>query len=203
MKAVGRFIVLDGPSGVGKTTVASRLCARLRDGGWAVHPTKEPSRTKLGDLARHGTDEYRGLTLACMVTADRYYHLEAEVRPAVAAGKVVVSDRYLATSLVLQRLDGVSPEFIWTINRYADRPDLVIILTGDPIRSRDRAAVRGIHSRFHRGGVEAGHIENELYGQVANELTAAAWPVHRHDVSDQTPDEVVSALWPQVLPLLP
>ncbi|MCI4064512.1 dTMP kinase [Micromonospora sp. R77] len=194
----GRFVVVDGPSGVGKTTVAALLARLLADAGRPVHATKEPTHTALGSAARYGTDDYRGLTLACLVTADRYHHLETEVRPALAAGKMVICDRYLPTSLVLQRLDGVDPDYLWSLNRYVDRPDLTIILTGDPTRSRARAAERGIHSRFHRGGPAAGAEERDLYVQVAEELAGAGFVVHRHDVGEQQPDEVARMLFAQV-----
>ncbi|WP_308042506.1 dTMP kinase [Micromonospora sp. PLK6-60] len=194
----GVFVVVDGPSGVGKTTVAALLTRLLASEGWPVHPTKEPTNSELGRTARHGTDEYRGLALACLVTADRYHHLETEIRPALKAGKIVVCDRYLPTSLVLQRLDGVESDYIWRLNRYADRPDLTIILTGDPTRSRTRAAERGIHSRFHRGGPEAGRQERDLYVQVAEELIGVGFRVHLHDVGEQFPDQVAAALLAEV-----
>ncbi|MGW4498595.1 dTMP kinase [Micromonospora sp. NPDC004336] len=198
----GSFIVVDGPSGVGKTTITALLADSLAADGWLVHPTKEPTRTRLGQTARYGTDDYHGLTLACLVAADRYHHLETEIRPALAAGKIVLCDRYLATSLVLQRLDGVDPTFIWDLNRLADRPDLTVVLTGDPNQSRSRAAARGIHSRFHRGGVDAGRREMELYVMVSAELSEAGFPVHVHDVGAQSPEEVVAALLDPVRALL-
>lgn len=198
----GCFVVLDGPSGVGKTTVTSLLAGLLRNAGWSVHQTKEPTHTTLGQTARYGTDEYRGLTLACLVAADRYHHLEREIRPALTAGKVVLCDRYLPTSLVLQQLDGVDRDFIWSLNRHADRPDLTVILLGDPTLSRTRAAERGIHSRFHRGGPEAGAREKELYAKVAGELAATGFAVHVHEVGEQKPNAVVAALFTRVRALL-
>ncbi|WP_320064984.1 dTMP kinase [Micromonospora sp. RTGN7] len=198
----GRFVVIDGPSGVGKTTVTALLADLVAAEGHQVHRTKEPTLTRLGETARYGTDDYHGLTLACLVTADRYHHLETEVRPALAAGKVVLCDRYLATSLVLQRLDGVEGDFVWALNRYADRPDLTIILTGDPTRSRTRAAARGIHSRFHRGGPEAGRRERERYDQVAVELAEAGFPVHLHEVGEQKPADLAAELLIRVRLLL-
>jgi dTMP kinase len=94
--------------------------------------TKEPSDSALGKLARQGTDEYRGLVLACLVAADWYYHLEHDIRPALRAGYVVICDRYVPTSLVLQRIDGVEPAFLSQVNQYADKPDLTVVLTGEP-----------------------------------------------------------------------
>ncbi len=198
----GRFVVVDGPSGVGKTTASALLADLVAAEGWQVHRTKEPTHSRLGETARYGTDDYHGLALACLVTADRYHHLETEVRPALAAGKVVICDRYLATSLVLQRLDGVDGEFIWTLNRYVDRPDLTIILTGDPTQARARAAARGIHSRFHRGGPAAGREERERYEQVAVELTDAGFPTHLQEIGEQRPEEVAAGLLLRVRLLL-
>ncbi|MFG2051301.1 dTMP kinase [Micromonospora sp. NPDC048935] len=198
----GRFIVLDGPSGVGKTTVTALLTRLLTDAGWSVHQTKEPTTTAIGQTARYGTDEYRGLTLACLVTADRYHHLDTEIRPALDADKVVLCDRYLPTSLVLQQLDEVDHDYIWALNRYIRLPDLTVILTGDPTRSRNRAAERGIHSRFHRGGAEAGIQERDLYLQVAEELAEAGFPVHVHEIGDQRQDEVAIELFTRIRTLL-
>ena len=148
----GFFAAIDGPSGIGKSTLTGLVADRLTAHGCSVTATKEPTATPLGSLARFGTDDYQGLTLACLVAADRYQHLEHEIRPALQAGRIVLCDRYIASSLVLQRLDGVSPEFVWQLNQHADRPDLSIILSGDASSARERAEKRGLYSRFHRGG---------------------------------------------------
>jgi dTMP kinase len=123
----GFFAAVDGPSGIGKTTITSLLVSRLTARGYPVAATKEPTATALGNLARFGTDDYHGLTLACLVVADRYHHLEHEIRLALQAGQFVLCDRYVASSLVLLRLDGVPPEFLWQLNQHADRPDLTVL----------------------------------------------------------------------------
>ncbi len=199
MTRPGSFVAIDGPNGIGKTTVTALLCERLAAQGWPTLATKEPTATFLGDTARYGTDDYGGLTLACLVTADRYYHLDTEIRPALAEGKLVVCDRYIATSLVLQRLDGVDVPYIWTLNQYAERPDLTIILTGDPARARARAGRRGTYSRFHRGGIAAGKAEARLYQETAQELTERGYPVVSYDVRRRSAEQVVAALVPVIL----
>jgi dTMP kinase len=186
----GFFVAIDGPSGIGKSTLTGLLANRLTAHGCSVMATKEPTATPLGSLARFGTDDYRGLTLACLVAADRYQHLEHEIRPALQAGRLVLCDRYLASSLVLQRLDGVSPEFIWQLNQHADQPDLCIILSGDASCARERAEKRGLYSRFHRGGQVVSMAEAALYTTVAAELAEQGFAVLTHDIGTQTPSEV-------------
>lgn len=142
MKGSGCFLVLDGPSGVGKSTVTALLADRLSSHGYPVVATAEPSPGPIGVFARGGTHRFQGLSLACLVAADRYHHLDTEIRPALRAGKIVMCDRYLPTSLVLQPLDQVPPTFVWQLNLPVDPPDLTIILTGDPQECVSRAALR-------------------------------------------------------------
>jgi dTMP kinase len=195
----GFFVAIDGPSGIGKSTLTGILADRLTSHGCSVIATKEPTATPLGSLARFGTDDYRGLVLACLVAADRYQHLEHEIRPALQAGRLVLCDRYLASSLVLQRLDGVSPEFVWRLNQHADRPDLCIILSGGASCARDRAEKRGLYSRFHRGGQAVSMAEAALYATTATELAEHGFAVLTHDIGTQTPGEVAETLATAVL----
>jgi dTMP kinase len=87
----GLLVSIDGPGGSGKSTVAAIVAACLADHRLAVHWTREPSPTPLGQLIRAGTDEYAGMALACLVAGDRHHHLAAEIRPALAAGQIVIS----------------------------------------------------------------------------------------------------------------
>ena len=195
----GFFAAIDGPSGIGKSTVVRQLAQLLSGQGYPVLATSEPTRTPIGNLARFGTDDYRGLALACLVTADRYQHLDLEVRPALRAGKIVLSDRYVASTFVLQRLDAVAPEYLWLLNQYADRPDLYVILRGDIARARQRATQRGLYSRFHRGGQEAGTTEAALYVEVATELAERGFKVVVYDTAEKTPSDVAEAIAAMIL----
>jgi dTMP kinase len=198
----GCFVVIEGPSGIGKSTVTAILRDELAKRGYPAVATREPSESALGKLARQGTEEYRGLVLACLVAADRYYHVERDIRPALRAGYVVVCDRYIPTSLVLQRMDGVEPSFVEHLNQYAERPDLTVVLTGQPQQSGRRAEERGIYSRFHRSGDAARAVEDRLYRDVAQQLEQAGLPVLRHEVADQSAEAVTAVVLNAMLPLL-
>ncbi|MFD9422335.1 MULTISPECIES: dTMP kinase [unclassified Streptomyces] len=145
----GLLVVVEGPGGVGKSTVTALVARLLRDEGRTVLATREPTDTSLGDLARHGTDEYQGTAMACLIAADRYKHGEV-IRPALERGDIVVCDRYVASSLALQCMDGVDREFVWLLNTGVIQPDLVIMMGGNPDAIEARLTARGAHSRYER-----------------------------------------------------
>ncbi|MHB9036598.1 MAG: dTMP kinase [Armatimonadota bacterium] len=124
----GLFVTIDGPNAAGKTTAVSGVAEQLCLLGYEVVTTGEPSTSEVGQLARRLESECRGLAFACLIASDRYFHLGYEVLPALADGKIVLSARYVESSLVLQRLDGVEFDLIWTINSKVPVPDLSVML---------------------------------------------------------------------------
>jgi dTMP kinase len=199
-KRSGLFVSIDGPGGIGKSTLTGQLAAQLTRRGVPAHATTEPSRSPLGDFARHAPDRYHGLVLACLVAADRYHHLETEIQPHLDAGEVVISDRYVPTSLVLQRIDGVDADFIWQLNRRAPPPDLAVILRADPAVLAARLAARGAHTRFERAP-DASQVESHLYQQAAQQLHAAGWPLLLVDTTDAVPQVLARTLTTRILTL--
>ncbi|WP_413808084.1 dTMP kinase [Streptomyces sp. OE57] len=191
----GRFITLDGPGGVGKSTVTAAVVQQLRaQEGLPVYATREPSGSPLGELARHGTEEYRGMSMACLIAADRYRHVEEEIRPALARGEIVVCDRYVPSSLVLQVMDGVPRDVVWELNRHADMPDLAVIVNARADVVMKRLDTRGTrHSRYER---EPGGTEREcaLYYEAARFLMAAGVRVLQLDASTVGPEDVARAV---------
>jgi dTMP kinase len=165
-----------------------------------VHQTTEPSRTPLGQLIRAGTDEYAGMALAFLVAGDRHHHLTVEIRPALAAGQVVLCDRYVPSSLVLQRMDGISWDVIRQLNDGTDQPDLAVILNGAPEVIAARRNARGGHSRFERQPGSS-HTESRLYRDAAQRLAQENWPVCVADVTARTAREAAMMVTERIVAL--
>ncbi|WP_284747671.1 dTMP kinase [Amycolatopsis sp. RTGN1] len=179
----GTLVTFEGPGGVGKTTITKLVAELLDTDGVPVHATIQPSRAPLGELARHGTDTYRDMTLACLCAADRHHQLATEIRPALAEGKVVLCDRYVASSLVLQGMDDIPLDVVWALNHGVYRPDLVCTLSSAPAEIEQRLRTRGGHSRFERA---PGSSFRETYGYLAATtfLRDQGWPVQVVDCAD-------------------
>jgi energy-coupling factor transporter ATP-binding protein EcfA2 len=82
----GWFVSVDGPSGAGKSTIVEHLAQLLVASGGEVHVTAEPSSGPIGRLCRELTETVTGYALACLYAADRYHHVEVEVRSHTEAG---------------------------------------------------------------------------------------------------------------------
>lgn len=135
--ARGRFVVLEGPDGSGKTTQAAHLVEWLRAAGRSVVACRDPGGTALGDRLRaivQGRSEapfgMRAEMLLFM--AGRAQLVEEVIRPALEGGHIVVSDRYLLSNVVYQGwAGGLEPEAIETVGRVATgglMPDLTILV---------------------------------------------------------------------------
>lgn len=177
----GFFVTIDGPSGVGKSTTIRELRALLTKHGVPAQWTVEPPRGDfLGDFTRTHGGQLHGLALACLVAAARYRHIETTIAPALNRGELLISDRYVASTLVLQRLDGVPMDFLLLLNDYAPQPDLAVILTATSGTIVDRIAEAGVTHRF-RADPTAPSREVELYKEevarrIADALPAAPLP---------------------------
>lgn len=192
-RLAGVFVTLDGPGGVGKSTTLSLILTAMRAVAVPVHGTTQPSRTPLGELIRCGTDVYRGMALGCLVAGDRHHQLATEIEPTLRAGQVVLCDRYLPSSLVLQRIDGLPTRMIWQLNADAYLPDLAVILNADPDVIAARLRARGGHSRFERNP-DASAMESTLYHAAATELQEHGWPVLTLDCTRATPERIADTI---------
>lgn len=182
------FVSVDGPSGAGKSTIVRHLAQSLVAAGEDVYVTAEPSDGPIGALCRELTETVTGHALACLYAADRYYHIDAEVRPHLEAGQTVISDRYIASGLVIQRFDGMDPAFLWNLNADVERPDLAVILEADPEVIAERLNDRGPHNRFQLSPGSS-HAESHFYRQATERLIQAGFEVMRLDCSKRAPEQ--------------
>ncbi len=126
------FIAVEGIDGAGKTTTIAEIERFLTARGYAVHRTSEPTSGVLGQAVRDllkGNEEraYLHPELALLFAADRLRHLADEIEPALDAGKTVLTDRYLFSSLAYQSV--VLPyEWVNALNRFARLPDVVVYI---------------------------------------------------------------------------
>ena len=189
----GTLITLDGPGSVGKSSAATTAIELLTTADLPVHGTRQPSKAVLGELARHGTDTYHGMSLACLCAADRHHQLDTEIKPALRAGRIVICDRYVASSLVLQGLDGVPSGIVWQLNHGVYQPDLSLILTGDPAVINARLRARGGHSRFE-SAADNSVRESALYARAVADLQDKGWTVQTLDCTAEGPDMVAARI---------
>ncbi|HEV3365484.1 MAG TPA: dTMP kinase, partial [Acidimicrobiia bacterium] len=146
MTTSGVFIVLEGGDGCGKSTQARLLVARLREVGREVVATREPGATEAGAAIRLlvlGGDHLDPHAEALLIAADRAVHVAEVIRPALERGAVVVSDRYIPSSLAYQGVArGLGVEEIARLSEWATgglAPDLVIVFD---VPAADAAARR-------------------------------------------------------------
>lgn len=195
----GLLVAIEGADGAGSTTQARRLADWLRQSGRPVHLTREPSPGPIGRLIRAllaggdggSIDPLPGppldpAALALLFAADRVDHLRREIEPQRAAGALVVSDRYLMSSLVYQSL-AVDHGFVASINRLAPPADLTVLIDVPEEVAAGRRAARGAQPElFETEALQRRVIEG--YRRQAERLRAGG---ERIAIVDGTPEAEV------------
>jgi len=136
MRKKGTFICIEGLDASGKTTQARRLVRELRRRSFEAVYTTEPSPGEIGKFIRtYILQRKRRVPIAVealLFAVDRVDHLEHRVKPALEEGKIVVSDRYVYSSLAYQGAAGLDLNWIEEINRSVVTPDLAIYIDVPP-----------------------------------------------------------------------
>ncbi len=194
------LIVLEGLDGAGTTTQAQRLVAALEASGRAAVMTREPSDGPVGRMIRemlvggHALGDGRSVsqpTFSLLFAADRMDHVQREVGPALARGKIVVSDRWYHSSLAYQ---GTGAERAWIkeLNRHALRPDLTIFLRVAPkVAAARRVAAGRAQELFEDLPMQERVAAN--YETVLRELAAHGERIEILD-GEQPLDQVTQAI---------
>jgi len=128
----GLFICIEGLDKCGKTTHSTLLVEYLRKGGYDAIYTSEPSNGEIGRFIREYVLNRKrriyAAVEALLFAADRAEHTETFIKPNLERGRIVVSDRYVFSSLAYQGAAGMDLEWIREINRAAIDPDLAIYI---------------------------------------------------------------------------
>ena len=142
------FITLEGPEGSGKSSQIGLLAAFLREQGFGVLQTREPGGTRIGDQIRaclHDVDngEMTAVTEVLLYAASRAQHVDELIRPALAAGQIVLCDRFADSTIAYQGYGrGLDLTDLHTLTRIATgglKPHLTLLL--------DIAVERGLARR--------------------------------------------------------
>jgi len=193
----GFFIVVEGPEGSGKSTLAQALTERMAAAGVSAVAVREPGGTSVAEMARralleadHPVAPIAELFLFLAARADLTAHV---IRPALAAGKVVLADRY-ALSTEIYQVDGrgLDPALVVPANAAATgglTPDLTLIVDLPPGVGRARQESAG--KRLDRLDRES----NGFHERVCRAYLAVQGPGVRHLDGTLSADRLLEAAW--------
>ena len=146
----GLFIAFEGGDGAGKSTQAVLLAEALESRGLRVLLTREPGGTPIGEKLRslvldHGHGHVDAHTEALIFAASRAAHASQVIRPALERGEVVLTDRYIDSSVAYQGAGrDLGTDAVRSLNEWATsglQPDLTVLLDVDPVDGRRRRTV--------------------------------------------------------------
>jgi len=164
LKKRGVFIAVEGIDGAGKSTQVRLLVRHLRQRGFAARATREPGGTLLGEKIRRllltpGAGTIAPLAELALMYAARAQHLKEVVRPALARGQIVVSDRFNGASFAYQgygrRLGVASVRALDGVICGPTQPDLTVVLDLTPRAALTRAQRRDLNRNRKPGRFEA------------------------------------------------
>ncbi|MFL5403748.1 MAG: dTMP kinase [Gemmatimonadales bacterium] len=200
MKRNGFFIVLEGPEGSGKSTLLGPLAERIRQSGVDPVVLREPGSTRAAEIARqalldpeHPIGPLAELFLYLAARADL---VQSTIRPALDAGRVILSDRYAMSTEAYQMAGrGLDPALVRAGNQAATggvQPDLTLILDLSPELGQARQIAAG--KRQDRLDRESA----EFHRRVVDFYLAVRGDGVRHLDGRLPPDQLLQAAWTQV-----
>ncbi|MFC3074175.1 dTMP kinase [Shinella pollutisoli] len=212
--APGLFVTFEGGEGAGKSTQIRLLADALRARGLTVLVTREPGGSKGAEAVRHvllsGAAEPFGTRMeAILFSAARSDHVEEVIRPALAAGTVVLCDRFMDSSRVYQGITGnLEPALVAALERVAINgvtPDCTIVFDLPASVGLERARRRGEGpgeggpDRFEKEELETHEKRREAFLDIAEREPLRCRVVD----ALQPPEAVAAAVLAIVEPLLP
>jgi dTMP kinase len=176
MMARGQFITVEGGEGTGKSTLIASLEDALISRGLPVVVTREPGGTVLAEAVRAlvlsppDSEQWSALSQTLLVFAARNDHLEKLIRPALGRGEWVISDRFVDSTRVYQRLSGAEASTITALDALVvgdTQPDLTLVLDGPVDRLLQRRENRGVSDVFETQTTDFHEKVREAYLEIA------------------------------------
>lgn len=146
----GKLIAFEGIDGSGKTTVSTRAYQAVKSKGTQVVYTFEPTYSKVGGIVHlmlNGDIEASREFQALMFAADRVNHFQTEIGPELEAGRHVMADRYVHSSIAYQGTLLNDEEWVRIINKNVPAPDLAIYIDIEPKTGLKRRGKRSIFEK--------------------------------------------------------
>jgi len=212
--SAGRFITFEGTEGCGKSTQVKLLADRLESLGYQVRVLREPGGTPIGEEIRHTlkhSHNNAAMTAEAellLMNASRAQLVREIIRPALANGEIVVSDRFYDSSIAYQGYGRQLPlESVRAIIEFAvgdTRPDLTLLLQVAPAVSAERLRSRQGTLPLTRDRIE--EADQTFFARAARGFAAlaAAEPARIHLIDGAAPVESVArVIWQSIQPLLP
>ena len=195
----GCFITFEGTEGCGKSTHIKKLARRLEAEGHTVRTLREPGGTESGEsirqLLKHGPEELTAEAELLLMNASRAQLVREVIRPAIAAGEIVLCDRFYDSTTVYQGtgrgLDAAQVQAVIDFAVGDTRPDLTLLLQIPVKTSEERRARRSETDRFEQA--DRTFFERIEAGYTA--LAAAEPDRIRVIEADQPLDTVAAAIW--------
>ena len=195
----GCFITFEGTEGCGKSTHIKKLASRLKAEDRTVRTLREPGGTESGEsirhLLKHGPEELTAEAELLLMNASRAQLVREVIRPAIAAGEIVLCDRFYDSTTVYQGtgrgLDAAQVQNVIEFAAGETRPDLTLLLQIPLKTSEERRARRAETDRFEQA--DRAFFERIEAGYTA--LAAAEPDRIRVIQADQPLDSVAATIW--------
>ena len=203
----GYFITFEGPDGSGKTTVATEVCRLLKERGYDVIHTREPGGIAISEDIRNIILDPKNTmmdakTEALLYAASRRQHLVEKVFPAVKAGKIVICERFLDSSLAYQGYGrNLGFDEVLAINLFAidnTYPDMTIYLDVDEEVGLSRLKDRSFKDRLDQESLDFHHRVCKGYREVLkrfkNRITVIDASKPKEEVIDASMKEILKLI---------